>query len=56
MYKKNIKSDSGRWGKAEKKKGNRVKKTQYCAASLLNQIKWCKKKNTHTHTKAFPSL
>lgn len=27
-------------------------KRQYCAASLLNQIKWCKK---HTH-KAFPSL
>lgn len=52
MYKKNIKTDSG-WGKA-KKKGSRVKKTQYCATSLLNQIKWCKK-NTHTQKHFLPS-
>lgn len=40
-----------RWGEGndEKKQGE---KRQYYAASLLNQIKWCK--NTHTQSISFP--
>lgn len=54
----NIKTDSG-WGNGEKRV--KKKRRQYSAASLLNQIKWYKKKRksrTHAraHTKAFPSL